>query len=207
MTKEDAARQLDGWKLGSEMPEVMRKLLAENGLVAASLQEDNEICLDGALSLRVPRLPLHFTDAGEFVDHSCSNPECPNVPGSAKITVAYTRRPLWTFSSPFSTSPFNICMKNGDSFCRGIVFSLADLRTVPVSREMVFRPSTFIAPRVNFKAKRRTVHDDPWRNLLWLAGVDVEDMADVREVLVTMGEMKVKLKVKKKAPADMIGEI
>lgn len=69
---------------------------------------------------------------------------------------------------------------------------VADIQSVPVSREIVF-------------LKRRK--DQHWRDLLYLAGVAPEDMAKVLKVTVKLGEIVVEMETPSPVAPDLFGNV
>lgn len=220
MTKEETARQLNGWKLGNEMPGVMRKLLAGNGLVAVYVDGADMMRLEGALEWASSPCAFVVDSFGSIRLTKCSSPTCQNL-GSDSERVIYVEHEAveatWVISSRIPSSEFCIAydVKGESIFCRGIVLDLADMFAGPKVKEMIFTRKTFTLTPYSAPPRRKTnryqrgvgYETDPWCDLLYLAGVKPQDWHDVREVIVTMGEMKVTMKKLKKAPADMIGEI
>jgi hypothetical protein len=138
-TKEELATLLNNREYLNEVPKDIGGIAADNGLVIVFGASDNLCKFRGAINDEVSAwqgatlisltVPL---DKDGIVTNECDDDMCPyyaeKKEQAAKIKVKWCDGDIaWTFETDIPHATFNIYEDN-EIFCRGIVFSLDDVR-------------------------------------------------------------------------------
>jgi len=141
LTKEEFAANLNGREYGSEITKREERVAKADGLVVVFGYSDDNIELRGAFEDEIGAY-----DGGKVLivdgkvissEHDC---ECAHCGFEAIKKRAFPIDALWcneepyswTFSTPIPHATFDV-MEDGEKFCRGIVFSLAEMFAKPAS--------------------------------------------------------------------------
>lgn len=123
------AAQLTGREIGNELEPFEEKAAKDNGLVVVFGYSDDNVEFRGAIYEEVGAYggaTVEFTKAGIFRDED--DDDVLEKYGTAvlfnKVVAAYSP---WTFTTEIPHETFDI-MEDGELFCRGIVFSINDLK-------------------------------------------------------------------------------
>lgn len=140
MNTKDLASLLDGRECGKEITKEEEAQAKESGLVVVFGYSDDGVSLCGAIHEEV--------GAWEGITFRvCADgllPEFRNVPSDEDETEAYFKRKLagfkeitaiwspdettsWAYSTEIPHEVFNV-MEDGEVYCRGIVFAIADVK-------------------------------------------------------------------------------
>lgn len=135
MTKEELAQMLNGREYMEETTDEIERIAKENNLVIVHGYSDDNAELRGAIADEVS-----CYDGGEFyitqnglLDNECECDDCPyflSAKKSAKKVEAIWSNIdgySWTYKTDIPHATFDI-LEDGEKFCRGIVFSLDDLK-------------------------------------------------------------------------------
>jgi len=134
MTKEQFSERLEGREYRHEFAEEDRELAEVHGLVAVYAYSDDTMVFDGAIrgcASCYDGGPVAVAPYGPFVSE-CECERCPYAEreaGKCKIIRAVwcgEGKPPWTYEMDIHHSKFNI-YEDGEIWCIGIVFDLADL--------------------------------------------------------------------------------
>lgn len=139
MTKETLAAQLTGREIGNELEPFEEKAAKGNGLIVVFGYSDDNTEFKGAIDEEVGSYggtAIEFTKAGIFRDedddevlekHSAQVPfnkiEALWCPMDKKGNTQCS----WAYKTEIPHATFDI-MEDGELFCRGIVFSINDLK-------------------------------------------------------------------------------
>lgn len=135
MNREEAAAALDGNEYTREGAKDLWARMKESGLVAVFGASDDLMEIRGAVDEELGAYgggTAYFTKAG-MVENKCSNDECPYY--LAALAAGACVDALWDHEHPFSWvieseaiphSTF-VIKEDGEPYCRGIVFALADV--------------------------------------------------------------------------------
>jgi hypothetical protein len=129
MTKETLAAQLTGREYGNEIDPLEEKDAKDNGLVVVFGYSDDGVEFKGAINEEVGGYggaTIEFTKAGIFRDEDDDEvleKYSAQVPFN-KIVATYSP---WVFKTEIPHTTFDI-MEDGELSCRGIVFSVNDLK-------------------------------------------------------------------------------
>lgn len=129
MTKEMLAEKLTGREIGNELEPLEEKAAKDNGLVVVFGYSDDNVEFRGAIYEEVGAYggaTVEFTKSGIFRDEDDDEvleKYSAQVPFN-KIVAAYSP---WTFTTEIPHVTFDI-MEDGELSCRGIVFSINDLK-------------------------------------------------------------------------------
>ena len=134
LTKEELATLLNNREYGHEVPDDMKRIAAENGLVIVFGASDDLCEFRGAIDDEVDAfdgttVPLNKDG---IVFNECNDYMCPyyvkKKEKAAKIHAKWSDGDdiTWTFETDIPHATFNI-YEDGEIFCRGIVFSLDDV--------------------------------------------------------------------------------
>lgn len=129
MTKEELAALLTGREYGNEIEPSEEKSAKDNGLVVVFGYSDDNVEFKGAIDEEVGGYggaTIEFTKAGIFRDEDDDEvlERYGTIVQFNKIIAAYSPR---TFKTDIPHATFDI-MEDGELSCRGIVFSLNDLK-------------------------------------------------------------------------------
>lgn len=135
MTKEELAAKLNDRGYGGEISGGEELQARESGLVVIFGYSDDNMELRGAIHEEVG-----CWDGGEvfvtrdgLLQRECDNDDCPYFDKirdtAVEIAALWCAEgksgPSWTYKTAIPHSTFNV-IEDGDVFCRGIVFALAD---------------------------------------------------------------------------------
>lgn len=139
MTVKELAAALDGREIGGEIfPEEEQKAKAD-GLVVVYGYSDDNVELRGAIDEEIGAYEgaiIYITAAGLLEEPACDTAEdctCPYfaaAKASAKTITAVWHDnggPCWTFKTDIPHATFTV-VEDGEEFCKGIVFSMEDIR-------------------------------------------------------------------------------
>lgn len=138
ITKEIAAI-LDGMEYGEGIKEQDREYAKVNGVVIVSGASDDLMELDGAIQEEVGCYGENkaYLDKNGLIVNKCDNEDCPYFQEkllSAKVITAiwdsegyaWSEGYSWIYETEIPHETFEI-LENGETYCRGIVFSMGDL--------------------------------------------------------------------------------
>ena len=136
MTAHEAAAELNGSEIGKEGSQELWARMAEDKLVAVFGDSDDVMVLQGAEDDEVGCYrggSAGFTPAG-LLRNECEGEDCPYfkclfAAGVTEVKAVWNDRgpePAWTYQTDIPHATFEI-MEDGEVWCRGIVFSLADV--------------------------------------------------------------------------------
>lgn len=135
MTKEALAAQLTGREIGNEITKAEELAAKGDGLVVIFGASDDLMEIRGAADEEIDcygGTTAAFTANGLLANECSEGDECPNFrrPDSARDVVALwcaePNGPSWTYKTDIPHVTFDIT-EEGDLYCRGIVFALADV--------------------------------------------------------------------------------
>jgi hypothetical protein len=136
MTKEELASTLDGREYGEEITKAEEAQAKQAGLVVVFGYSDDNAELRGAIYDEVGAYDgttLYFDKVG-LLQNKCDDDACPYFEESKKTAKTIEVKPdysgtgefLWAYETAIPHATFEI-MEDGEKYCRGIVFALADL--------------------------------------------------------------------------------
>jgi hypothetical protein len=134
VTREELASAIDGNEYRSEINKRAAIQAKESGLVVVYGASDDLVEFEGAISDEVggPGI-IPITRTGILQSECDGGDECPYFEAILKaattieaIWCGEPSGPSWTYKTALPHSTFNI-MEDGDVFCRGIVFAVADI--------------------------------------------------------------------------------
>lgn len=134
MTRDEAAAALNGREYGSEVTREMADALKAAGLVAVFGASDDLMEFRGAINDEVGVYDggTAYLNGSGLLVNDCENDECPHFEKAKKTaaTIKAIWAPegenlSWVYRTALPTSTFQI-NEDGEGYCRGIVFSLAD---------------------------------------------------------------------------------
>lgn len=140
MTKEQLAAKLNGREYGDEMSKDEEREARNHGLVVVFGYSDDNAEFRGAIDDEYPcfgggEIKLHARGLinGHDKDY-CPCQFCGYKPAAAKcatLRAVWCKGPeySWTYETEIPHATFDI-VEDGERFCRGIVFSVADLPTL-----------------------------------------------------------------------------
>lgn len=131
-TREQLAAMLNGREYGDEIDTPIRVLAEDNGLVIVYGASDDLMEFGGAWRDEYGGT-VHVTEKG-VLENECGDDDCPYflkaMEKHKKITpiwCANENSPAWTYETDIPHATFDI-MEDGEVFCRGIVFSVEDIK-------------------------------------------------------------------------------
>jgi len=138
MTRIDMALRLTGREYGAEITKNEEDMANKAGLVVVFGYSDDGVELRGAIDdeLSAYEGTIIHVSADGLVQNKCDDEDCPNFagyngPGIHKIEALWCAEgddgPAWIYKTDITHSTFDI-MEDGEVFCRGIVFALADVQ-------------------------------------------------------------------------------
>lgn len=133
MTPQEAADQLNGGEYGEEGSKELFKAMAHAGLVAVYGASDDNMEFSGAINDEVGCYGggMAYLNSDGLLQNDCSADDCPYFVEIKK--TATTIKAVWCigeFSWTFETTIPHvkfIINEDGEPFCEGIVFALADV--------------------------------------------------------------------------------
>jgi hypothetical protein len=134
MTPEQAAAELDGREYGEEIDLTLQDTMKLHGLVAVYGASDDNMEFVGAIFDEVGAFQggfAYLTDKG-LLKSECDDEDCPYFAKlqekAATIEAIWDENGIdWQFKTKIKHVTF-IIKENGNDFCRGIVFALADVK-------------------------------------------------------------------------------
>lgn len=135
MNAKELAATLNGRSYTNEITKQEEALAKTAGLVVAFGYSDDNLELRGAVNEEISAWQgqrVHFTKDGLLVN-DCDNDDCPHFEkmkaGAAPLEIVWIEwgdGPCWTFETAIPHETFDIS-DDGEPYCQGIVFSLADV--------------------------------------------------------------------------------
>lgn len=133
LTPESAAAELDGCEYRDEGSPDLWKRMKAAGLVAVFGASDDLMELNGAIYDEIGTGEALLTPSGLLTSECSEGEDCPYFQRSrhsaSSITALWCEEPngpCWTYDTDIPHSTFTV-MEDGEPFCRGIVFRLADV--------------------------------------------------------------------------------
>lgn len=135
MTKEELAALLTGREYRSEITKQEAAQAKADGLVVVYGASDDLMEFDGAIHDELGAYngtTAHLTNQG-LLTNDCDHDECPHYEKlknqAATIAAGWCEEDgySWTFSTEIPHATFEI-VEDGEPYCRGIVFALADVK-------------------------------------------------------------------------------
>lgn len=133
MTRDEAAKALNGSEYGEEGSKDLFDQMKEAGLVAVFGASDDLMEFRGAINDEVGCYDggtAHLTGHG-LLEAKCDNEYCPHEKhirkDAARIDAKWDQNGFsWQYETAIPHSTF-IVMEDGEPYCEGIVFALADV--------------------------------------------------------------------------------
>ena len=131
MTPQEAAAQLDGREIGDELPDGFRALLRTDRLIAIFGYSDDVMVVEGFDDDECGS-EAYFTPDG-LLKSECEDDNCPyfaREKANAQLVTALFDSGngfSWQFETEIPHAKF-IIKEDGENFCEGIVFALADVK-------------------------------------------------------------------------------
>lgn len=140
MTRDEAAKQLDGNQYTKEGSKELFEAMKAAGLVAVFGASDDLIEFRGAVDDEGGAwggATAYLTNAG-LLANDCDNDNCPHFAQlkrrAATIDAKWGERGFsWTYETAIPHAKF-IIKEDGENYCEGIVFALADVQTPSPAR-------------------------------------------------------------------------
>lgn len=141
MNAEELANLLDGREMGDEITAAEEAAAGAFGLVVVFGYSDDNVEFRGAIDHEMGAYggkKIRITPSG-LVLNKCDEETCPYYleqrenAAVLRAVWADTGQPAWTYDVPWPHSTFNV-MEDGEVFCRGVVFRLADVPLVEEAR-------------------------------------------------------------------------
>jgi len=135
MTAKELAEMLDRRERGMEITKAEARRISESSLVVVYGYSDDNVEFVGAIDDEVGAYEgatVYLTSAGILQEPDCDREDCPYFTKErekAKTIKAVWHDeggPCWTFETDILHKTFTI-MEDGEPWCIGIVFSMADL--------------------------------------------------------------------------------
>lgn len=136
LTATALAAMLDGRQYGSEITKDEERLAADAGLVVVFGYSDDNVELRGAIDAEVSAYngTTVRLDGADVLENDCENEDCPHFerasaqsPFFRALWCAPDTKAAWTFAVSWPHETFTV-FEDGEPFCRGVVFALADVR-------------------------------------------------------------------------------
>lgn len=136
--KEEMAKMLDGREYPLNLSSEEERLAKDAGLVVVYGASDDLMEFGGAVYNEISAYngaTAYLTHAG-LVENECENDDCPHFKrlliGAAQIQALWCapsddKGRSWTYKTEIPHATFEV-MEEGQHYCRGIVFSLADVK-------------------------------------------------------------------------------
>ena len=134
MTKEELAAKLTGREYGSEITDAEAEEAKRAGLVVVFGYSDDNVELRGAVHEEIGTCGgvAVFLDIKGLIENECPESDCPYYARmkekAAIIETLWCEETgySWTYKTDIPHATFEI-MEDGEHYCRGIVFALADV--------------------------------------------------------------------------------
>lgn len=135
MTKQEFAKLFNGREYGEELSKQDEKQLKECGMVAVFGYSDDNVEFKGAIHDEIGAYGgalMKFTKEGKFLTDELRE-KIQEVEFELEIKIPIQLNEIdahyypWKFNTDIPHATFDI-MEDGDLFCRGIVFSMDDLK-------------------------------------------------------------------------------
>lgn len=133
MTKEELAAKLNGREVGDEITEAEAKEAKYTGLVVVFGASDDLMEFEGAIRDEVGCFDggtAYLTSEG-LLENECDNEDCPHFlrlrEKATTIEAIWNAGCSWSYETDIPHATFDI-MEDGEKYCRGIVFALADVK-------------------------------------------------------------------------------
>jgi len=136
MTKEELAQKLNGREYRSEITREEAKEAKSNNLVVVFGASDDLIEFRGAIDDETDAYEgvTVSIDKNGLLENQCDNEDCPyfadRIAKAAKIEAVWCPPDedlSWAYKTEIPHATFDV-MEDGELYCRGIVFSLDDLK-------------------------------------------------------------------------------
>lgn len=139
MTRDEAAAKLDGNEYGKEGSKELFATMKEAGLVAVFGASDDLMEFRGAINDEVGCYnggTAYLTSTG-LLANDCDSDDCPHFARAKEkaptIDAVWASDGYsWTYKTAIPYTTFDI-KEDGDNYCAGLVFSLADVATASPS--------------------------------------------------------------------------
>lgn len=134
MTKEELAGKLDGGQYGHEIPKYLDDAAKSDGLVVVFGASDSLMEFRGAIhneaNVYEEEIVPIYNNA--VIENQCDAEDCPYFAalflGASKIEAVWDEEGYsWIYKTDIPHATFEI-MEYGDKYCRGIVFSIGDVK-------------------------------------------------------------------------------
>lgn len=134
-TTKTLAAILNGRQYGSEITDEEQRAAADAGLVVVFGYSDDNVELRGAIDAEVSAYngTIVRLDGSDVLENDCENEDCPHFERAMAQAPFFRARwcapdavAAWTFAVSWPHETFRV-MEEGDLFCVGVVFALADV--------------------------------------------------------------------------------
>ena len=141
-TTKTLAAILNGRQYGSEITDEEQRAAADAGLVVVFGYSDDNVELRGAIDAEVSAYngTIVRLDGSDVLENDCENESCPHFERAMAQAPFFRARwcapdavAAWTFAVPWPHETFRV-MEDGDLFCVGVVFALADVAAAGAKR-------------------------------------------------------------------------
>lgn len=169
----EVAAQLDGCEYHNEGSKELWVLLKAQGIVVVYGYSDDLMEFSGAIDDEIGAETAYVTPAGLFEACEC---ECTYSKKALKATrtikALWCAEPdiCWTYETDIPHATFNV-MEDGEVYCRGIVFALADVRDTSESDTLLTR----------LRAAAEAVRNGEW-------GIDLTNLSREERAKLLFGE-------------------
>jgi len=134
MNKKELATKLNGRESGNEISTTEEESAKNSGLVVIFGYSDDNMEIRGVVNEEIGTYnggEAYFTNQG-LLENDCDNEDCPHFEKlkekSTKVEALWdTDGYSWIYKINIPHATFEI-MEDGEKYCRGIVFSLADIK-------------------------------------------------------------------------------
>ena len=138
MNAKELAVKLDGMQYPVRIPKELAAEAKSAGLVIVYGASDDLMEFDGAIhdEMGAYEGATAYLDSAGLLENDCDNDECPHFEKmkerAAKIEALWASEGdySWTFKTEIAHETFEI-VEDGEPYCRGIVFALADVEVQP----------------------------------------------------------------------------
>jgi len=165
MTPSEAAKRLDGGEYGKEGSKEVFAEMKAAGLVAVFGASDDLMEMRGAVYDEVGAYggtQARFTSKG-LLQNECDEEDCPYFARVAEAAVpvkAHWDRDgvSWTYETVIPHETF-VINEDGEPYCRGIVFALADVPAAPsITSDLIAALKLLVADVQEYPAWERPCH-------------------------------------------------
>lgn len=142
LTTETLAGILNGRQYGDEITDEEQRAAADAGLVVVFGYSDDNVELRGAIDAEVSAYngTIVRLDGSDVLENDCENDSCPHFERAMAQAPFFRARwcakdtaAAWTFVVPWSHETFTV-FEDGEPFCIGVVFALADVAAAGAKR-------------------------------------------------------------------------